>query len=184
MRGAYLRDNYAVLDRLGAGIVERVNGRLAAEVRDRIAGAPADAWMPVELDVLLTEAIFAELGEPGLRRANREVFLGAVEGPLLRPIFAGLRRMFGVTPLSLLRLAPRMWSTIYRDCGDLSLDQHEGQHAVVLDDLPALLMASPQYFVGVSGVIDACFVLTRRTGTVDLELDEQSRRVRWRVAWD
>jgi len=106
------------------------------------------------------------------------------EGPVLKPMFAGLRRMLGITPLALLRLAPRLWSTIYRGCGDLHLEQQEGRHAVVLEGMPPVLAASPPYFVGVSGVIDACFVLTRRTGTVDLELDAAARRVRWHVTWD
>ncbi|MBI1949506.1 MAG: hypothetical protein HYS27_27715 [Deltaproteobacteria bacterium] len=184
IRGAYLRDNYAVLDRLGADVAAHVNARLDGEVLRGLAAARADAWEPVELDVALTDALFAELGERGLRRANREVFLAAIEGPLLKPMFAGLRRMLGITPLALLRLAPRLWNTIYRGCGDLSLEQHEGRHAIVLDGVPPALLASPPYFLGVSGVIDACFVLTRRTGTVDVEVDAEARRVRWRVHWE
>ncbi len=184
IRGAYLRDNYAVVERLGPGVAALVNERLHDDTRAALAAVRPDDWAPVQLDVAVTHAIYEALGEPGLRRANREVFLAAVEGPMLKPIFAGLQRMFGITPLALLRLGPRLWNTIYRDCGDLSLEQHDGGNAVVLDRAPDVLLTTPSYFVGVAGVIDACFVLARRNGSVAITVDAAERRVRWRVAWD
>ncbi len=180
----YLRDNYAVVERLGPGVAARVNERLGEPTRQALAAVRPDDWAPVELDVALTCAIYDVVGEQGLRRANREVFLDAVEGPVLKPLFAGLQRMLGLTPLALLRLGPRLWNTIYRDCGDLEIEQRDGTHAIVLERAPDVVLVAPSYFVGVAGVIDACFFLTRRTGTVEVATDETNRRVRWRVAWE
>lgn len=184
IRGAYLRDAYAVTERLGPGVAARINERLGGETCRALAAVRPDDWAPVELDVALTDAIHVELGDGGLRRANREAFLAAIEGPVLRPLVTGLQRMFGLTPLALLRLAPRLWNTIYRDCGDLVLEQTERAHAIVLEDAPDVLLAAPSYFIGVAGVIDGCFVLTRRAGSVEIATDAATRRVRWRLTWE
>lgn len=185
MRGAYLRDNYQVLDKLGPGVAAGVRRRLGDEVCRAIEAAPAGAWVDVELDVALTEALYAEAGERVLRSANRQVFLGATEGPLLGPVVAGIRRMLGLTPLALLRFAPRFWSAVYQGCGNAKDDGGDAHRAtLVVEELPEVLLVSPPYLVGVCGVIDACLVLTRRTGSVELELDAASRRARWQVNWE
>jgi hypothetical protein len=52
----------------------QVRDLLGRQLLDAIEAAPKNAWMPVEVDIEMTEAVGEVCGEDGVRRWSREAF--------------------------------------------------------------------------------------------------------------
>src|SRR6185503_18248737 len=97
MRASQMKTNVASLAELG-----EVGTRVLAAVRpqtleeiDRTVGV---SWLPVGLDVELTEAADRMLGRDGLERWSRDSMRKSFDGPLLRHMVEGAVRLFGLEP--------------------------------------------------------------------------------------
>ena len=142
------------------------------------------AWLPLEIDVELTAAVERVVGRDRMRRWARDAIVRSTEGPLLRPIVAGLQAM-GLTPHNALRRAPYGWTLIYRHCGVLHY-QRDGDHGVVLvhEDVPALMFDSPGYPHGIGGTFDGVMELAGGQDVESLvEPETAARRYRYRCRW-
>ena len=184
IRASFFHANLAALSALGADAERRVRARIPAELLREIEEAARVAWLPVEHDVLLTDAIDAELGRAALRRWARDGVLRATEGPLLSPIVRSARAIFGITPASMLRRAPQAWRMLYRDCGRLVYEAVGERGArVELLDSPAVLLRSTPYLDGLGAGLEAAMVLTGHQGEARLAVDTAAGRARYACTW-
>jgi hypothetical protein len=135
----------------------------------------------------LLTGLVATLGEEDARHFLREVSKANLQGSLLKGALMSALRMFGVKPLALLRMFPRAYGTITRDCGEVSLgptQAHDGTQAC-FDALPPVLRVRP-FAVSLAAVFEAAFEVARRPG--DVAIDDTALtegRVRYVLrAWD
>ncbi|MGE0785963.1 MAG: hypothetical protein AB7S26_09765 [Sandaracinaceae bacterium] len=158
MRASHLLSNVHALSDLGADVEEQVRER-CGDVITEIEGAVRVAWMPLELDVRLTQTVYDLCGPERLREWGHAAITKSTEGPLLGPIVEGLRRL-GMTPTTALRRVPYGWDLIYRHCGEVRFEGEEeppehGEHTVRLTvaHTPALLRGR-SYLIGIAGAFD------------------------------
>lgn len=181
----FVRSTLDTIDRADADLGARVRARLAPETRRAIEQASAVSYVAVELDVEVTECLFAEAGASRAGEILRENLSVTLETPLLSTLVSGALRLFGRMPGRVLRWSSKLWSQIYRDAGSCEWieDGPTTGHAV-LRDLPACVMASRPYLNGVAMAVTALFDAIGVQGEVQLDrIDAASRTVTLRVSW-
>jgi hypothetical protein len=158
---------------------------LPSELLTRIRAATPVGWMPLAENVLLADAIANRLGEERARPFFREVLLLEYQSSLLKPFVDGITRALGITPAIFVKMAPKGWELIYRDCGTLAssgLSEHEA--TLALSDLPPVCVRNKLWLDAVRSTFYTAFDLARLSGEIDwLELNLAGRRATMRFRW-
>ncbi len=153
MRVSHMQSNVEALRDLGAVDEARVREAAADQVL-AIEQAVRVAWLPVELDLVLTEAVEAVCGEQRLRRWGRDAIAKSGDGPLLRPFVNALQRV-GLTPHAALKRVPYGWNLVYKDCGKVRYERVGDTEALLVHEgAPELMCESAPYLVGIAGSFD------------------------------
>lgn len=182
IRAGFLQSNLAAIEALGTTVAERVRVRIGTDRVARIEEASRIAWLPLELDIAVAEAVEAEVGRPGLRSWLRAGVERSAATPLLSPFLSSARAIFGLTPHGFLRRTPQMWSVMYRDCGVAGYEELAGREALVmLADAPRELLASPAELAQLGVGLEAAIGLVSQAGSVEVEV--QDRRALFRCRW-
>lgn len=186
IRASHAKSNLSSLSRLGADAERRVRAAIRPDTLDAIEGASRVEWLPVELDVEVTEAIERALGAEACRQWAREGLRISMETPLLRPVVDGVVRLFGLSPEHLFRVVPRGIGQVYRSVGEMRfISRGPGEVALVWERLAAPVVPSVPFFDGTAGAFEAVFDITKRSGSVTLEEhDVDARRVTFRCCWE
>lgn len=183
MRASHLKSNLESLSDLGAA-QELAVRRAVPDVVRQVDDASRVAWLPLDLDIQLTEAVEREVGRERMKRWGRDAIARSAESPLLRPVMVGLRAM-GLTPHTALKRAPYAWTLIYRGCGDLEY-QHVGdtEAALVHEWVPTPMLRTPSYLHGIAGAFDGAIEIGGgRDIESDVEHDVQAKRAVYRHRW-
>lgn len=142
-------------------------------------------WLPYEIDTTLANAVLAKHGRDGLHgfvlgNSDEAATLGA-----LRPLVEGALRVFGPSPMSLVRVMPELWNVTYRNVSAVAPERlGERQLAIHWVDVCDAVYESP----GALGVLYAQshfpLRVTRTRGAVDpLTLDRGRRRITAVLRW-
>jgi hypothetical protein len=142
---------------------------------------PAD-WLPVELELELCRLVHASAGDEGSRAWGLASQRAAVEGFLLKPVLEATTRMFGLTPVTLLRLGPFAWRNAFRCAGRLEVGVMPGQAGIArLTSLPEA-MCERAFLLSVAGSLEAVFELTGQPGAVQL-VEPVEEEPRFILSW-
>jgi hypothetical protein len=134
----------------------------------RIERASAFDWLPIEIDLALCRIVQASVGEAGLRAWGRASALRSIQGSLFRPLVDASIRVFGLMPATLLRLAPLIWRSTFRDAGGLTVRLTAPRAATAqLAGLPEP-MREHAFLLSIAGSLEAAFELAGRPGTIEL----------------
>src|SRR5687768_11064744 len=117
MRASHLKSNVESLAALGAARESEIRAAVASVVR-AVEDASRVAWLPLALDVRLTEAVAHACGLEGMKRWSSDAIVRSADGPLLGPVIRGLHAI-GLAPATTLKRAPYAWGLVYRGCGEL-----------------------------------------------------------------
>ncbi len=172
VRAAMIQTNLDELAALGdepKALVEvRLDPRMLAETRD----SSRLAWLPIGYDVHLSETIEMVLGRAAMRAWSKQGMLRIAKSPTLEPILRSVNAVFGLTPRGYLRRAPLIWSVIYKDVGrPESIVAEDESHAEVhVHDVPAEVLRSRAYVVGLEGGIESAMTLASVDGRVRVDV--------------
>lgn len=151
----------------------------------RVDDALPVAWHPMSLHMLLSDAVRDVIGPERNVRIWSETMTTTFQRPLLRGFVSMSTSLFGVSPLSILRQADRIYLQITRDLGDVRFDSH-GREAgeITLRGFPAHRYRFICYVEGLMGCIDACFPLADSEGQITvIDVDDARGDVRYGVTW-
>lgn len=182
---AFVRSSLETVDRVDAALGARVRARLRPETRRALDEASAVSFVPVEIDVDVTESLFAEAGTARACEVMRENLSLTFESPLLSALVSGGLRLLGRSPGRLLGWSSKFWTQLYRDAGTMEFVA-EGTHAgrLELRDLPACIAASKPYLLGMAAALGAAFEMMDVEGEAVLgDVDAPARRADIHVAW-
>jgi hypothetical protein len=165
---------------------ERVRARLAPDTLGTLERSSRLAWLPIEIDVELTDAVYAELGAARAHALFRRNLTAALDTPILRSLAHGALRLFGASPERLFGWAPKAYMQLYRDAGAMRFESDgPGAARLELSLLPAAVAASRDYLDGVAAAVAAGFDLMGVDGEVRIErLDPAGRRACLRLQWE
>jgi hypothetical protein len=168
VRASHLKDDLKALAELGAPAEARVRARLRAATAAAVERAAGTEFLPLELNIEMAEAVYAEAGEAGVRRWGTASLLASLEG-FFKPLLLGLTRLVAPSPTLLYRTMPQGWTTTYQSCGELFVSEvAPGQTRITGRGL-APAMASRAFRLAVCGTLESAFRISRYGGTVTLE---------------
>ncbi|HJL14294.1 MAG TPA: hypothetical protein RMH99_01490 [Sandaracinaceae bacterium LLY-WYZ-13_1] len=156
VRAAVLADVLAHLDRASPGVRRRVEAALSSRAREALAETSRMGWLPVEIDVELTERLLSHFGRSALRRFSAGATLAALEVPLLggpaRLARAGLRP----GPSTVFRAFAVGWKLSYRRMGVVAYRASPSDGGtLVFEGLPGVVLASEAMRLAFEGMVDA-----------------------------
>lgn len=96
--------------------------KLGPELREAFDEVGIIGWLPYAVDVKMAEGVMEKEGPDGLRRFVMGNVEEAQKAPVFRPIIDSSLRLFGASPTTILRIAPKLWNLAYQDV--LSLEVH------------------------------------------------------------
>jgi hypothetical protein len=168
------------------GSRDGVRARLAPSTLATLERSSRLTWLPIEVDVELTHAIYAELGAGRARELFRRSLSTALEAPILRSLVQGALRIFGATPARFFGWAPKAYAQLYRDAGAMRFERDEpGSARLELSGLPPVVAASRDYLDGMGGAVAAGFDVMGVKGEVTLErLDVSAGTACFRLSWE
>ncbi len=182
MRASHVHANLRSLELMGQDQAQRVRDAVDPDVLRAIESATRVAWLPVELDLELSEAVDRILGPQALTDWSRLAMQDSFRGPLLGPVVDGAVRLFGLHPGRLAKVFPRGWTQIYRGCGDLKTEPSGGDSVRISHVAPPeLLRVSDVFHRSVAGAFSALFDVARVRGEVSVVV--LARHVDYTLNW-
>jgi hypothetical protein len=144
-------------------ILTRVGGDVVARVR----AAGVFEWLPASLHLSIADAVHAALGDEGSRRFWRDLMMLSFDRSLLKPLVDGGIRLFGRSPLGILRMTPQAYQLVSRDCGVVRVEPGPVAGGVRLsfEGLPAALRV-PAWVEICAGNCEAALAALDLRGTV------------------
>lgn len=178
-----LKEDVAALGALGSGVRTRVLARIGPEALAEIEQGAGVAWVPVSLKARVADAVFAEAGAAGARAWGKASFLSSLDS-FFKPFMLGIASLFGMSPATLLKIAPQSWKTVYRNAGELAVGARgDGQATIVARDLPAVLRTNG-YLHLLAGTFEAGIEVLKLAGEVKWEQGgERPGDVTYTVTW-
>jgi hypothetical protein len=183
IRGTQVRENVASLGKLGPDEGEAVRDALPEDVYRRALEVSRVEWVDVAVDVLITEAVESALGHEAMLRWSRRAIQAARDTPLLGPMFEGGLALFGVQPAAFLKLLPRGWGHVYKNCGEVSVTRSgKGYATIQWSGVPEVIAQSDAYLAGVGASFEALLQITEVSCTVTHEVTAPNR-VLYEAKW-
>jgi len=137
------------------GLVGRVEQHIGPVAFSELTEPGRTGWIPLAADVVFLDGLAELLGHEEAIAFFRASVARHFESPLLRSFVAGARRIFGLTPVGLVKLIPRIWPMVYKDLGTPRLDKHDDNYTVVtLEEAHFLLFDSQGYRCAWQGIFE------------------------------
>jgi len=183
-RGRYMKDYLAAVRRLPPSKQDAVlSGR--DELIERIESSGNLAWLPIAVNLELTDAVFRALG-----REQAEAFYQTwLKRQMSAPAFSGLVRtalaLFRFDTAGVAKFIPNAFDLMYRDYGKFVIE-HTGpeQVSVELQSMPAELLAHDNWLRSVCSGLHALYFLTGVRGTSELVgVDRAKRSAHIELRW-
>ncbi|MFK7999316.1 MAG: hypothetical protein AB8H86_06945 [Polyangiales bacterium] len=178
MKASHMQSNVVCLALLGEAKEAEVRAA-CSEIIAEIDASIRSTWLPVELDVVLTQAVEDICGAEATEEWARQAVYQSAKGPLMGPIIGGLTRL-GLGPRHGLRRVPAVWNLIYRNCGSMSCEADPGVASLVLKS-PTPKM-NDTYLRGIGAAFEGLILILGSTvteSTAKIEAGEVRYRVRW-----
>ncbi|MFO0555363.1 MAG: hypothetical protein U0271_43705 [Polyangiaceae bacterium] len=176
-----LRLAHKASSELHAAVEERLGRGTIAAVDAAIAGA----WIPIELDVAVIEAVAAVFGE----RATNALVLSRQRDEMGSALFAAfveaVLRLSGASAAFVLRRLPMAWNQLFRDVGRLELlEVRDDAARVALVDLPRVCADSAAWVAAVPHGLAIAFELVGVEGLVTYADGARGRDLTLDFRWE
>lgn len=186
MLGGFVQGTLEAIDGHDPALGRRVREALAPETRAAIEGASRIGFVPVALDVEVTERLYAVAGPDTARAILRANLAATFTSPLLRSFMDMALRLRGRDPARLFEWGSKVWNQLYRGCGAMAFQGlGPGEGRCVLEGLPPEIAEHPEYLDGAAAAISALFDLVEIEGRAELKaVDPDGQRAIISVLWE
>jgi hypothetical protein len=150
-----------------------------AELRSAVVQAGGLDWLPVALNLALTQVAYDGLGPVEADRLFRAHTRASFEGPILQTFVSTAVRILGLDPASFARWVPKGWHLIFRGVGEWSVEAPgPGATSVLLrlGKLPGDCADHPVWGRSVARSLDALLDQAQVSGAVALQPRAQGAR--------
>jgi hypothetical protein len=145
---------------------------LSGETIGRLESASVMTWVPFEVEAQLADAVFDVLGPAGARRFYHAKTINGFDMPFLRQAAGTTLRLFGVSPVAIIRMAARVWTLISQNAGRYDcIDQSaEGRAFAIMRGFPTPLYRRPEAWTeSVLGGLQGLFEVFRMRVRVEAD---------------
>ena len=180
IKASYFQGNLDALHAMG-DVGASIEAALQPELEATRQASRAD-WLPMAFDFKLTRLLAEHGGRDAIVDLNKRSFLSAMEGPLLRPIFQGALRLFGVSPRGITRLVQKGWEAGTKDAGTMRAEFRMDGAVIVHSGM----VADDDWYVGFEGVLQGIFEATSYLGATTTTVtagEGDTRTATYDVTW-
>lgn len=184
VRARHMKSLVEAVDRLAPQDAARVRSKLEPATLAAIAEATGIDWLPARMNLELTLALHAALGESRFGRFFREELSRAFAGPLLRIVVEAGLRVFHADAAAFVGWIGKGWMLLFRDCGTWVIERVGDREATLrIHDLPAPFL-DEVWLRSVAHSLDAIWDVAKVHGAVTLTgSDRGQRSATYRIAW-
>jgi hypothetical protein len=144
-------------------------------------------WVPFRIEARIADAVYEALGPTGTRTFYRAKTERSFDIPWLRPLVTSSLRLFGATPNSLLKMLPRTWPTLSRNCGAYEWNDEgvERRGVSTIKGFPtSFYRRKESWLESIVGGYEAFFTPFHLKGTVTVDqVDFPAGRARFILTW-
>jgi hypothetical protein len=180
------KDFLAALEERWPEAAKRVRSQLPNQPRQIIESASRVEWVHLRHHSRLNEVALGQLGLERYQQGWRQAMLRSVRQKTLRATVSGALRLFGASPASLMKLAPRAWNLLARNAGTLDaaveLEAKRGQ--MTLTEFPEEYSRDGSFAQGLVGCIEAFLDICETQGEVLLASSTpRAGRALYTITW-
>jgi len=157
----------------------------AAESIAIVDAAPRSNWIPLAVQLDILAQIDRRLGRAGYQDFCQRHFIRTTETPLVRTVFDGAVRLFGMGPEAVFKVFRRSWSMMSSDAGDVNLRRLDPNDLCIeVSGLPLDEVQSKLFVEGFAATFTGVFRLFGLTGEVKLaSVDVGTRTAVYLGSW-
>jgi len=185
MVSSFVEGTLDAIAKADADLGRRVREGLRPESVETLRSASRISLVPVEIDIEITELLFALAGRERARAILRDTLASTFDSPLFGTFLQGALRMRGRNPGRLFGWCSKVWNQIYRDAGDMRfvpIADCEGR--LEMERLPAV-MRNATYLCGTAATVSAIFSILGIEGAAELgTLDVDTGRAVITAVWE
>lgn len=185
MIGSFVQGTLDSIAHADADLGRRVRESLRPESAEALRAATRISLVPVQIDVEITEQLFALAGRERARAILRDALASTFESPLFGKFLQAALRLRGRDPGRLFGWCSKVWNQIYRDAGDMNfvpIGDFAGR--IELENLPSV-MRNATYLDGTAATVSAIFDILGVAGAAELDtLDSATGRAVITASWE
>ena len=135
-------------------------------------------WIPLGVQLEILAALHGEVGQKGYEAFCAAHFASTVNQPLVKSVFEGTLRVFGISPGAVLRMFPKSWAMISSGCGVVSTEGEisESGTLLVVSELPIEEPHIDLFVKGFRATFQGIIDVLKRPGEVELTSFERAAR--------
>ncbi|HMJ13994.1 MAG TPA: hypothetical protein VK524_21400 [Polyangiaceae bacterium] len=185
VRARHMKTFVETIDALDERVRARIYARLAADDIETIAQAVPVVWLPMNLNVLVTDATSLELGPQGAHDFFRALVTAEYRTDTFRSFLASIGRLLGLTPSTYVKMTPKGWELVFKNCGSFRPMERERERArLEYKDIPQMCVQNQLWMESVRSSFYSAFELTGVSGDIRWEeLDLNRRRAIFLFTW-
>lgn len=174
-----------LLERQPLHVRDGVRSRAGAEI-ERVEQCSRVDWIPLGVQLEILGAVREETGARGYDDFCAAHFASTIEQPFVKGMFETTVRLFGLGPGAVLRVFPKTWSTISRDCGRMEIDHIDARGTTIrVRELPVSEPRVDLFANGFRATFRGIIDLFARPGDVELVSYERAARESvYRIHWE
>ncbi len=185
VRARHMKSRLEAIRKLPAADAERVLARIPPELERHVAEASSIDWLDMRIDLEVTRAIHAGLGEAGFARFFREAQAEAFSGPLLKIVVEAVLRVFRWDAAAFAGWVGKGWGLVFRNCGTWRTERvGPGEAQLRIEALPPECAEDDVWLRSVSHSLSAFFAVANAPGECTLDaIDAAAGTASYRVSW-
>jgi hypothetical protein len=185
MSASFVQGTLDAIAKVDADLGRRVRESLRPASAETLRSASRISLIPADIDVEITEHLFALAGRERARTILRDALASTFESPLFGRFLQTALRLRGRDPGRLFGWCSKVWNQIYRDAGDMSfvaIGDCEGR--LEMHNLPTV-MRNATYLDGTAATVSAIFAILGVDGAAELgTLDTATGRAVITAVWE
>ncbi|HEY6556176.1 MAG TPA: hypothetical protein VI072_02845 [Polyangiaceae bacterium] len=185
VRARHMKTFVDTIDALEPPVRERIRARLPPGHVSAIDEAVPAVWLPMDINLAVTDATSLELGPRDAQAFFRALVSAEYETDTFRAFLASVARLLGLTPSTYVKMAPRGWELVFKNCGALRPLERERHRAwLEYTDIPSVCLQNDLWMESVRSSFYSAFDLTHVRGEIRWqELDFDKRRAIFLFVW-
>jgi hypothetical protein len=187
VRASIPKSSWAEIERSAPAARDKILRVLGPAFERELGSHLAVSWVPFDIETRIADACYEALGPTGARTFYRDKTAHSFDSAWLKALMTSAMRIFGTSPSSLLKMLPRAWSSLSKDCGRYEfIDEHVARRGIsVIKGFPVSLYRRREAWIeSLAGGYEAFFVPFRLQGSVAVEdIDGAAGQARFILAW-
>jgi hypothetical protein len=186
IRCRQMKSKLLALESFGPAVRDRILQRFSKATVQAILVAQDEDWLPIEFNIELCECVKAEVGEQGVYEWGLKTFNNSINSSIIAPFIRVALNLFKTGPATLLQLGPHLWKTIYRNCGEISINKTAPKDIqIIFQNLPLVMARSRICMIGMAAFLQGMMPFSGVKGNVLVEqLSEKTQSAVINASWE